>query len=95
MNDIFTYFPDEIKQELMKYNLTFLEEIRIRNGRNIFLKIDQQEIQTSYITNTEDVLKIFQRICDNSVYSFQNQICNRIYYYKRRSQNWTYRKCSF
>ena len=95
MNEIFTYFPDEIKQELMKYNLNLLEEIRIRNGRNIFLKIGQKEIQTSYTANTEDVLKIFQRICDNSVYSYQNQICNRIYYYKRWSQNWTYRKCCF
>ena len=39
MNEIFTYFPDEIKQELMKYNLELLEEIRIRNGRKIFLKM--------------------------------------------------------
>lgn len=95
MNEIFTYFPDEIKQELMKYNLELLEEIRIRNGRKIFLKIGQNEIQTSYTTDTEDILKIFQRICDNSVYSYQNQICNRIYYYKGWPQNWTYRKCSF
>ena len=50
--------------------------------KDINMKIGQNEIQTSYTTDTEDILKIFQRICDNSVYSYQNQICNRIYYYK-------------
>jgi len=76
MQDILSYFPIKIREELKCFNLNFLEEIRIRNGRPIFLKIGQDELNTNCIVNTEEVLEILQRICDNSIYTYQNQICN-------------------
>ena len=76
MQEILSYFPIEIRKELNNVNLQDLEEIRVRNNRPIFLKIGQGEIQTNYITNTNDVLEILQKICDNSIYTYQNQICN-------------------
>ena len=85
MQDILSYFPIKIKEELKRFNLNFLEEIRIRNARPIFLKIGQDELNTNCIVNTEEVLEMLQRICDNSIYSYQAQICNRIYYNARRT----------
>lgn len=76
MQDILLYFPLKIREELKKFNLNFLEEIRIRNMRPILLKIGQDEIDTNCIVNTEEILNILQRVCDNSIYTYQNQICN-------------------
>ena len=75
MNEILSYFPYEIREELAKFKLNNLEEIRIRNNRPIFLKLGQEEIKTKLITNTQNILEILQKICDNSIYTYQNQIC--------------------
>lgn len=76
MQEILSYFPLKIRNELSRINLDCLEEIRVRNDRPIFLKLGQEEFQTSYIINTEETLEILQKICDNSIYTYQNQICN-------------------
>lgn len=60
-----------------------LEEIRFRNHRPIILKIGQAETLIDYIVKPEDILETLQHICENSIYAYQNQICNRIYYNKR------------
>lgn len=83
MQHILSYFPFEIRKEIEKYTLHNLEEIRIRNNRPIFLKLGEEEIKTNFITNIENILEILQKICDNSIYTYQNQICERIYYNKR------------
>ena len=76
MKEILAYFPLKIKNELIRFNLEFLEEIRIRNHRPIFLKIGQEEVQTKILVHTEEILEILQKLCDNSIYTYQNQICN-------------------
>ena len=76
MKDILMYFPEKIRNELIKTKLDYLEEIRIRVNNPIFLKIGQEEIKLQCIVNTEDILKILQKLCDNSIYTYQNQICN-------------------
>ena len=76
MDEILLYFPLHIREKLYNINFNNLEEIRIRNNRPIFLKVGQTEQQINYITNTNDVLEILQKICDNSIYTYQNQICN-------------------
>lgn len=76
MNEILSYFPKEIGKRLETYCLQSLEEIRIRNGKPLFLRIGQDEINTKYIPNTEEILEILQKICDNSIYTYQTQICN-------------------
>ena len=57
-----------------KFNM--LEEIRIKANVNIILKIGQADIIVDYITNQDELLQILQTICDNSIYSYQSQICN-------------------
>lgn len=76
MKEILAYFPLKIKNELIRFNLEFLEEIRIRNHRPIFLKIGQEEVQTKILVHTEEILEILQKLCDNSIYTYQNQICS-------------------
>ena len=85
MQDILSYFPVEIRREIEKFKLYNLEEIRIRNNRSIFLKLGQEEVKTNVTTNIENILEILQKICDNSIYTYQNQICERIHYNKRRT----------
>lgn len=72
------YFPEGIKSEISKFISYFkqIEEIRLRANRNIILKIGQDEIILNHVINTQEILEVLQRICDNSIYTYQNQICN-------------------
>ena len=78
VDEVLEYFPRKIKEKIIQINSIYenLEEIRIRTNRNIILKIGQEERKIDYIVNTNEVLEILQRICDNSIYTYQNQICN-------------------
>ena len=77
--DILDYFPNYIKQEL--YNCInnnkekLLEEIRIRVNKPIILKFNDGPQKINYNIQTEDILKIMQFITENSIYSYQKQIC--------------------
>ena len=57
-------------------NLNNLEEIRLRVNRPIILNLGQVESIIEYNLQSEEILEILQQICDNSIYSYQNQICN-------------------
>ena len=78
VQDVLDYFPEEIKNKLqsLQVRMNEIEEIRLRTNRNILLKIGQEEIKVEYIIKTQEVLEILQRICDNSIYTYQSQICN-------------------
>lgn len=78
VQEVLNYFPNEIKDVLRipKEELDRIEEIRIRTNRNILLKIGQDEKRINYTISTKEVLEILQRICDNSIYTYQGQICN-------------------
>lgn len=77
MKEILGYFPFYIKEMLEKEILNeddFLEEIRIRVKNPIVLKFSKKEKIINYLVTTEDILKILQAICENSIYSYQHQI---------------------
>ena len=76
INEVLEYFPYNLKNKILENNLEQLEEIRLRTNRNILLKIGQEEIKIDYVINTQEILEILQRICDNSIYTYQSQICN-------------------
>ena len=86
---VLEYFPYNIQNKIIEYGnkLDRLEEIRVRANRNILLKIGQDEFKVDYITNTNEILEILQRICDNSIYTYQNQICNGFITIKGRTQS--------
>lgn len=74
--EILKYFPQTMKQMLSKENMDELEEIRVRNNLPLILKVGQAEKILDNVTNTEDINFIFQKICENSVYSYQKQIAS-------------------
>ena len=78
IKEILEFFPIEIRNKILNIGdeLIDIEEIRIRVNRKIILKIKQKEIMIDYIINTKEILEILQKICDNSIYTYQNQICN-------------------
>lgn len=53
-----------------------LEEIRIRANRNMILKYIDKEDITDYIPSQREILGMLQTFCENSIYSYQSQICN-------------------
>ena len=80
LNNIIRCFPIRISKRIEEFlkteNINLLEEIRIRTNRPILLKIGQLEKEIEYIVTQEEILEILQHICDNSIYTYQSQICN-------------------
>lgn len=101
IKEILKYLPEQTKSEIEKYKNIFenLEEIRFRTNRNIILKVGQEEKKSNCIVTTKEILEILQRICDNSIYTYQSQICNgyitikgghRVRHIRKRSsKRWT------
>ena len=76
MSNILSFFPNQISELIKQNNIVNLEEIRIRVNKPIILKFSSNEIILDYRPNQEEILKILQIICDNSIYSYQNEICS-------------------
>lgn len=83
MQGILKFFSKNISQ-ILKQNfegqpiekLNRLEEIRIRSNGIMILKfMYNQEILTTRI-KYDEILQTIQIMCDNSIYSYQNEICN-------------------
>ena len=64
------YFYAETEEKLKT-----IEEIRLRVGQPLILKFNKREEIFKCNILQEDILKTMQKVCDNSIYSFQNQIC--------------------
>ena len=79
--DVIKYFPKNISNILSKYLETnnmynSLEEIRLRANKPLILKFSTNEKIFEYIIKTEDILEALEHICQNSIHTYQNQICN-------------------
>ena len=77
MFEILEFFPKNISEILYQYINNDLEEIRIRVNNYIILSFFNHEQIVQYKINSEEILNILQKICDNSIYAYQNQICER------------------
>lgn len=77
MNDlnkeVLEYFPRKIST-LISDKIDVAEEIRIRQAKNILIKTSNKFIETNYLVSSNDILEILQKICEYSIYSYQNQI---------------------
>ena len=76
------FFPEEITEIVNKYfeedeeeKNKAIEEIRLRTDKPIQLKFNKFEKILEKNVTMEEILKTIQYICDNSIYSYQNQIC--------------------
>ncbi len=65
-----------LPREIGNFDIQNLEEIRVRVNRKIIFKYSYGEKVVEYIPNQRDILNILQVICDNSIYSYQSQLCN-------------------
>ena len=77
MDEILKYFPEKIEKKIISEfdeKNDSLEEIRIRAGRPIILKLNDTEKIIKYNVSTDEVLSCLQLLCENSIYSYQNQI---------------------
>lgn len=80
--NIVKYFPDEISKIINEYfkedteeKNKRVEEIRLRVDKPIQLKFNRFEKILNKNVSQESILKTIQYVCDNSIYSYQNQIC--------------------
>ena len=82
--NLFKYFSESLENVIENYfnniakpsEYMALEEIRIRSNRPLILKFSDNEKIFDYIVTAEDIIETLQRICENSIYSYQSQICN-------------------
>ena len=82
IDEIIKYFPNQLYQLLKNVSLqnqaieNNLQEIRIRINRPIILKLRQADILIDYKINQTEILQTLERLCENSIYAYKNQICN-------------------
>ena len=76
MEYILKCLPTQLAKLILEHNSQKLEEIRIRANNPVILKLGQVEIVLSYTITTNEIIGILQNICNNSIYTYQNQICN-------------------
>lgn len=80
-DEILRYFPNSLYENLsniFKQNPIIwdrLQEIRIRVGRQIILKLRDQDILLEYVVSQSEILQMLERLCENSIYAYKNQIC--------------------
>ena len=80
-DEILRYFPNSLYENLsniFKQNPIIwdrLQEIRIRVGRPIILKLRDQDILLEYTVSQSEILQMLERLCENSIYAYKNQIC--------------------
>ena len=58
-----------------KIDPTIIEEIRLRTNKKISIKSGQDIYFLEYTVKQEDILETFEKVCENSIYSFKKQIC--------------------
>ena len=73
VSNLFMYFPEEISEILENYFKDDFEE-KNRQIEEIRLKFNKKEVSFKLNVTQEMLLRTLQQVCDNSIYSFQNQI---------------------
>ena len=101
LDDIYKYFPTNIYSILR--NVTEqnsqiereLQEIRIRAERPIILKLRKIEIVVEYQVSQTEILQIIEKLCNNSIYAYKNQICEGFITIRGGNRVRNNRKCSY
>lgn len=81
IEEILIYFPNKLYQiflNLFQENpkiIDELQEIRLRADRPIILKLREKDLILQYNIPQSELLRIMERLCENSIYAYKNQIC--------------------
>ena len=73
---VLEYIPISVRNAIEENYTNEIEEIRLRAGKPLILKIGQETKILNYITSQQEILQAFERVCENSVYSYRRQICD-------------------
>ena len=79
--EILNIFPNNLYKiffNLFKENREIKDEvrvIRIRVNNPIILNLRDRDIILKYNINQAEMLQILERLCENSIYAYKNQIC--------------------
>lgn len=73
---VLEYLPKGIRKIVQENTNENIEEIRIRTSKPLSLKIGQEIKTIEYIISQQEILQTFEKICENSVYSYRRQICD-------------------
>lgn len=77
--EILKYFPLEMQKIILESKTEDIREIRIRINKPVMVKRGRYAETAGikeYIASKDDVSHIFENICQNSVYAFQDDIAN-------------------
>ena len=80
-DEILRYFPNNIYKiffNLFNENnkiINDIQEIRMRANRPILLKLREKDLVLQYNITQSEILQILERLCENSIYAYKNQIC--------------------
>ena len=81
VEEILRYFPVNISEvifeELNKNDeiIKQIQEIRIRADKKIILRMRNKDIILDYTVSSSEILQTVERLCENSIYAYKNQIC--------------------
>lgn len=67
---------ENMKSDKIRNNIDKLEEIRLRSNKNIVLKFTNEEMILSYKVTAKDLLETLEKVTENSIYTYENQISN-------------------
>ncbi len=76
MDFILRCLPQELVNLIIKHNSKRIEEIRIRCGKQVIMNMGNIEVVLKYTISQNDIIRIFQNMCNNSIYAYQSQIVN-------------------
>ena len=74
ISTVLGYLPIQVRKIIEE--IEKIEEIRLRSNKQLCLKIGQETKLLDYIVTQQDVLQSFEKVCENSVYSYRKQICD-------------------
>lgn len=82
---VLEYIPYNIKKLIQEFqasdninfpNIEWIEEIRLRANKPLCIKTSKGTEVIEYIVSQQEILQTFEKICENSVYSYRKQICD-------------------
>lgn len=81
LEELYRYFPSNIYNLLKSTAIQNskieqeLQEIRIRVNKPIILKLRKIEVVIEYEISQTEILQIVEKLCNNSIYAYKNQMC--------------------
>ena len=77
--EFLNFFPNNISKKIeentKKESIDKLEEIRLRANKKIILKFNNNEKILDFEITSKEILETLQILCENSIYSYQKEIC--------------------